>query len=125
MTPYQILTPLISFIAIAYAWNLVMRQKKTIWEASLWTFFWGGIGYIALVPGSIDYLTAATGIQDRVNAVLITMLGILAFVVFYLVVRLTELEQRQTNMIRKMALRDAKLGSGEAASGKQEAESNS
>lgn len=41
LTPYQIVVPLLSILAMVYAWNLVMRQKKTIWEALLWTIFWG------------------------------------------------------------------------------------
>lgn len=106
LTAYQIIAPLIALIAIVYAWNLFMRQKKTLWEALLWTAFWGGIAYIALYPDSIDYLTAATGIEKRENAVVVTVLGILSFIIFYLIVRLEELEQRQTRVIRKLALKD-------------------
>lgn len=106
LTAYQILTPLASFVAVAYAWNLVMRQKKTVWEAILWTIFWGAITYVAIEPQSIDYLTKVTGIQDRENAVVVTFLGILFFIVFYVIIRLEELEQRQTRIIRKVALRD-------------------
>ena len=106
MTPYQLLTPLVSLVAILYAWNLVFRQKKTIWEALLWTVFWGCIVAIAIFPDSLDYLSAVTGIQDRENAVLVTFLGILLFIVFYLIVRLEALEQRQTRVIRKLALKD-------------------
>lgn len=108
-TPYQIIVPLIAIVAILYAWNLNFRQKKTIWEAILWTIFWGSIAAIAIFPDSIDYLTAVTGIQDRENAVMVTFLGILFLIVFYLVVRLEKLEQRQTKMIRKVALKDAGL----------------
>ena len=106
LTAYQIVTPLIAFVAITYAWNLVVRQKKTIWEALLWTVFWSAIAMIAIYPNSIDYLTAITGIADRENAVVVTFLGILFFVVFYLVIRLENLEQRQTRVIRKLALKD-------------------
>lgn len=106
ITAYQIFVPLIAAIAIVYAWNLVFRQKKTIWEAILWTLFWGGIVAIAIYPDSIDYLTAVTGIKDRENAVLVTVLGILMFIVFYLIMRLENLEQRQTRVIRKLALKD-------------------
>lgn len=105
-TAYQIVTPLISFVAVTYAWNLVFRQKKTIWEALLWTIFWGAIAMIAMYPNSIDYLTAITGIKDRENAVMVTSLGILFFIVFYLVIRLENMEQRQTRVIRKLALKD-------------------
>lgn len=105
-TAYQLVTPLISFVAVTYAWNLVFRQKKTIWEALLWTIFWGAIAMIAIYPNSIDYLTAITGIKDRENAVMVTSLGILFFIVFYLVIRIENLEQRQTRVIRKLALKD-------------------
>jgi hypothetical protein len=103
---YQLIAPVASFVAVAYAWHLVFRQKKTIWEAILWSLFWAGIALIAVFPESIDYLTAVTGIKDRENAVLVTFLGILFFIVFYMVVRIEELEQRQTRLIRKIALKD-------------------
>jgi len=106
LTAYQIVTPLVAFVAVTYAWNLVVRQKKTLWEALLWTVFWSGIAMIAIYPNSIDYLTAITGIADRENAVVVTFLGILFFIVFYLVIRMENLEQRQTRVIRKLALKD-------------------
>lgn len=113
ITAYQIFVPLASICAVAYAWNLVMRQKKTVWEAILWTVFWGVISYIAIEPSSIDHFTKITGIQDRENAVMVTFLGILFFMVFYIVVRLEELEQRQTRLIRKVALKNADLANEE------------
>ncbi|PIR52881.1 hypothetical protein COU76_03840 [Candidatus Peregrinibacteria bacterium CG10_big_fil_rev_8_21_14_0_10_49_10] len=109
LTAYQIIAPLVSFVALAYAWSLVFRQKKTVWEAILWTLFWSAIAYIAIVPDSITYLTKVTGIKDRENAVVVTFLGVLFFIVFYLVMRLEELEQRQTRMIRKLALKQSDL----------------
>jgi len=112
LTPYQIVVPVLAIIAMAYAWNLVLRQKKTIWEAILWTVFWLGISLIAVFPGTLSYLTAVTGIKSQENAVVVTSLGILFFLVFYIVIRLEELEQRQTRMIRKVALRDAGLMKG-------------
>lgn len=111
MTPYQIVAPLIALVAIMYAWNLVMRHRKTLWEAALWTIFWGAIAYIAIEPNSLDYITIATGIHDRENAVLVTFLGILFFIVFYLIMRLENLEQRQTRLVRKMALKETGLDS--------------
>ncbi|PIQ76821.1 hypothetical protein COU78_00780 [Candidatus Peregrinibacteria bacterium CG10_big_fil_rev_8_21_14_0_10_49_24] len=109
ITAYQIIAPLASFVAVVYAWNLVFRQKKTVWEAMLWTLFWVAIAYIAIEPDSIKYLTRVTGIKNRENAVLVTFLGILFFIVFYIIMRLEELEQRQTRIIRKMALHNKGL----------------
>ena len=107
---YQILTPLISFLAIAYAWNLALRHRKTIWEAILWTLFWGAIALIAIFPTYIDYLKLVIGVQKRENAVMVTVLGVLSFMVFYLIIRIEELEQRQTRLIRKIALKDVEKG---------------
>lgn len=109
LTPYQIVVPILSILAVVYAWNLVLRQKKTIWEAVLWTIFWSVIAWIAFAPGTLSYLTAVTGIKSQENAVVVTAIGILCFMVFYIIVRLEELEQRQTRMVRAVALREAGL----------------
>lgn len=109
ITPYQIITPLISLLAIVYAWSLVAKQKKTIWEGGLWTLFWAAIAVIALFPEVLDWLTLVTGFKDRQNALVITFLGILSFIVFSLIIRLEELEQRHITMVRAMALKDAEL----------------
>ncbi|OGJ56291.1 hypothetical protein A3D88_01375 [Candidatus Peribacteria bacterium RIFCSPHIGHO2_02_FULL_52_16] len=113
LTPYQVVAPIFSLVAIFYAWNLVARQKKTIWEAFFWTLFWGLVCVIALYPSILSYLSAVTGIADQENAVLVTFLGILFFIVFYLVIRLEELEQRHTKIVRALALREAGLEKGE------------
>jgi len=109
-TPYQIIAPVISIIALAYAWSLVLKQKKTIWEGALWTLFWSAIALIAIFPEVLDYLTFTMGFKNRENALLITFLGILSFIVFYLIVRVEELEHRQTKIVRSVALREAGLG---------------
>ena len=109
LSPYQIVAPLISFTAILYAWNLVMRQKKTIWEACFWTLFWGAIAAIALFPNFLVYLSAVTGIVNHENAVVVTFLGLLFFMVFYMIIRIEELEQRHTKIIRELGLREAGL----------------
>ena len=63
-TPYQIVVPLLSLIAMAYAWSLFSRKKKTLWEALLWTIFWSGVALVALVPNVLSYLAIITGIKS-------------------------------------------------------------
>jgi hypothetical protein len=86
-----------------------MRGKKSIWEACFWTIFWGAIALISFYPSVLTYLSALTGIASQENAVIVTFLGILFFLVFYLVIRLEELEQRHTKIIRQLGLREAGL----------------
>ncbi len=112
LTPYQILAPVVSFLALAYAWNLVMRKKKSILEACFWTIFWGAIAAIALDPSILHYLSRLTGIANQENAVIVTFLGILFFMVFYLVMRLEELERKYTKIVRSLALRQSGMEGG-------------
>jgi hypothetical protein len=106
LTAYQILTPAASLVAVLYAWSLVARKKKTIWEAMVWTIFWFSIAAIALFPDLLDFLRRITGVRNRQNAVFVTSIGILFFIVFYLVVRLEELERRMAKLVRSIAVRD-------------------
>lgn len=108
ITPYQLVVPLFSLVMVLYAWSLVMRQKKTMWEGMLWTLFWSAIAYIAFSPSSLQYLSTITGIKKNENAATITAIGILFFVVFYMIMRIEELEQRLTKVIREKALGDSK-----------------
>ncbi|OGJ57762.1 hypothetical protein A3H22_02325 [Candidatus Peribacteria bacterium RIFCSPLOWO2_12_FULL_55_15] len=119
ITSYQIVAPLVSVVSLVYAWNLWYRQKKTLWEAALWTLFWASIALIAFYPDILTYLTAATGIKDQVNAILVTCIGILFFMVFYMIMRLEEMEQRQVRLIRAMALREAGLSHEDGERGKE------
>lgn len=115
LTPYQVVVPGICLIAVLYAWNLVVRKKKTALEAIFWTLFWGAIAAAALFPNALSYLSAVTGIANQENAVIITFLGILFFMVFYMVIRLEELEQRHSRLVREIALKDAGLDEGKMA----------
>lgn len=107
LTPYQFIVPLFCIVMVLYAWNLVMRQKKSIWEGLLWTVFWSSIAYISIVPSSLQFLSSLTGIKKNENAALITAIGVLFFIVFYMIMRIEELEQRLTKVVRGKALRDA------------------
>ncbi len=112
-TPYQVVVPLFSLLMIVYAWNFVFRQKKTIWEGILWTIFWSSISFISLFPSSLQALSTVTGIKKNENAATITAIGIIFFVLFYLIMRIEELEQRVVKVIREKALDDAGVPSGE------------
>lgn len=106
-TPYQIIVPIFSIIMVAYAWSLVGRQRKTIWEGMLWTIFWFGIAYVAFQPNSLQYLSSLTGIKKHENAATFTAIVVLFFVVFYMVIRIEALEQRLTRVVRDKALKEA------------------
>lgn len=109
LTPYQIAVPLVSLVALLYAWNLALRQKKTIWEAILWTLFWGAVAFVAVHPESLTYLSVITGVKSQANAFFATAIGVLFFFVFYIIVRMEEMNHRQSKLIRMIALKEAGL----------------
>lgn len=114
-TPYQIVTPVVSALAVYYAWSLWFRQRKTLWEAVLWTGFWGGIAGVAMFPESLHYFRVLTGIKSSASAVLVPVIGIIAFIVFTIIIRLEELQQRHADLIRTIALKDAELADRSAS----------
>lgn len=111
-TPYRVAVPLIALFFIIYAWNHVLRGTKTIWEAGLWTLFWGGVSIVVLIPKWISFLTVWTGIKDQENAVFAIALGVLLFIVFHILIRLERIQKRITDLVRHEALEDAGLLGG-------------
>lgn len=109
ITPYQIVVPVLSLFAVLYAWSLFKRDRKTLWEVVLWALFWGAIAAIAMFPRLLTYLTIATGIRSQANAVIVTAIGVLTFLMFSVIVRLEELSQRYAKIMRALALREADL----------------
>ena len=108
-TPYRVVVPLLALLVIVYAWNHVFRGTKTIWEALLWTLFWGAVCAIVLFPSWIGFLTAWTGIKGQANAVFAIVLGILLFIIFHILVRLEKMQHRITLLAQHEALEDAGL----------------
>lgn len=109
ITPYQIVVPVLSLFAVLYAWSLFKRDRKTLWEVVLWALFWGAIAAIAMFPRLLTYLTIATGIRSQANAVIVTAIGVLTFLMFSVIVRLEGLSQRYSKIMRVLALREADL----------------
>lgn len=108
VTLYQIITPIISFLAIAYAWSLSFRGLKRTWSAVLWSVFWIGLALLAWRPAFIDAFMIFTGVRDRVNAIFITSIGILFVLVFFTITRLEMLQRKHHRLIRAIALKDFK-----------------
>ena len=105
---YQIFTPLLSLFAIFYTWNLTSRRHKSVWQSVIWTLFWVAISTITLWPRSLSFLSSITGIQDRENAVFSTAIGILFFILFYVLMKLEVMQARHNGLIRYLALKDFK-----------------
>ena len=109
ITPYRVIVPLVALFFFLYVWSCVFRGTKTIWEACLWTLFWGGVAVIVLFPRWISLLTMWTGIRGQANAVFAITIGILLFIVFHILIRMEKMQKRITDLVRHHALEDAGL----------------
>jgi hypothetical protein len=107
-TLYQIITPIISCLAIMYVWSLTLRGLKRTWSAVLWSFFWVCLTLLAWRPAFIDSLMIFTGVRDRVNAIFVTGIGILFLLVFYVITRLEIIQRKQYKLVQKIALQKFK-----------------
>lgn len=101
---YQIIVPSLSLLTILYVWHLCLQRRKSIWSTFLWTVFWVAIAAAALFPGFLDILSSVTGIKDNVNAIFITSIGILFWLVFMMIIRFEHMQQRHVQLVRSLAL---------------------
>ena len=104
MALYQIIVPFICLVFIARAISHFLRNEKTIRELVAWIFFWGFIGAIALFPKITEKMAEVLGIKSNVNAILFTMLGIVSYISFKLIVMVENMSQQITKLTRALAL---------------------
>lgn len=105
---YQIIVPLLCTLLILKAFSNFFRGKKTIRELIALSIFWVLIALIAIFPFLTEKLAFILGIKSNVNALVFTMLGILCYTCFRLLVVSENQEQELTRLTRALALRDFK-----------------
>jgi small membrane protein len=81
-------------------------RKKTIGAAEymLWTAFWAAVGIAVLEPGLSQRLAHALGVGRGADAVFYLGLVGLSYAFFKLYLKIRNLEQQITALVRKMAL---------------------
>lgn len=109
MNLYQILTPLIAFVAILYALSHAARRKKTLLETLLWLVFWGVIALWAVFPSTFGAVGRFLGFKDYENAIIVSVVGVLCFIVFRIVMKIEDLDAKITEIVRERALDDPSL----------------
>ena len=100
---YQVIVPAVSLIMMMRAFSLFFRGGKTIRELIGWLFFWGCITVVAIFPTLTEYLSGVLGIKSNVNAIVFTILGILSYLCFKMVVSVEENERSLTRLTRELA----------------------
>lgn len=101
---YQIIVPLLCLLLIAKACSHFLRKEKTLRELIGWIFFWGSISIIAFFPSITESLAQLLGIKSNVNAILFTVMGVLSYIVFKLVVGYEDTQRDITRLTRAQAI---------------------
>ncbi len=106
---YQWLVPIIGLYYIVRTVRQLKARKRSIQGAGIWLVFWSVIIVLAIIPNEFSYKIAGIlGFKNNVNAIIFVALGLLFLFVFYLSTTIERLENQLTELVRKIAIEQAK-----------------
>jgi len=102
---YQWLVPLIAIYYIIRTFRQYANGKYSPRNTVVWVFFWLAIMLLALLPDTVaNSVARALGFKDHINAIVFVALGILFLMIFYLSAAVNRIENKMTELVRKIAL---------------------
>ena len=106
---YQWLGPILSIFYIIRTFRQYTLGKSSPRNTIVWIIFWFGVALLCIMPNKIaDSLAEGLGFRDRPNAIIFVALGLLFLMVFYLSAALNRVENQLTDLVRKIALTEAR-----------------
>jgi len=106
---YQWLGPILSIFYIIRTFRQYTLGKSSPRNTVIWIIFWFGVALLCIMPNKIaDSLAVGLGFRDRPNAIIFVALGLLFLMVFYLSAALNRVENQLTDLVRKIALTEAR-----------------
>jgi len=106
---YQWLGPILSIFYIIRTFRQYTLGKSSPRNTVIWIVFWFGVALLCIMPNKIaDSLAEGLGFRDRPNAIIFVALGLLFLMVFYLSAALNRVENQLTDLVRKIALTEAR-----------------
>ncbi len=106
---YQWLGPILSIFYIIRTFRQYTLGKSSPRNTVVWIVFWFGVALLCIMPNKIaDSLAEGLGFRDRPNAIIFVALGLLFLMVFYLSAALNRVENQLTDLVRKIALTEAR-----------------
>ena len=105
---YQWLGPIIAIYYIIRTFRQYKEGKYSPRNTIIWTIFWIGVMLLALLPDTVANSIARTlGFKDHINAIIFVFLALLVLMVFYLSAALNRVENKMTELVRRIALDQA------------------
>lgn len=68
---------------------------------------WGGMALVAIYPDFTYFISRAVGIEDNINAVMLTGFLLIFLIIFKLLSAIEKLEQNISELTRKEAIKEA------------------
>ena len=105
---YQWLVPLIAIYYIVRTFRQYKNGKYSPRNTLIWIAFWTCIMLLALLPDTIpNSIARALGFKDHINALIFVSLAVLFLMIFYLSAAVNRVENRMTELVRKLALNNS------------------
>lgn len=79
---------------------------QTVLKFMVRIIVWGGMGTVAIYPNSTELVARALGIEDNINAVIITGFLLIFLIIFKLLSAIEKIEQNISELTRKDALNE-------------------
>lgn len=103
----QIVVVLFSLYAAGRTVGRFRKGTISLVELIVWLTFWIAVGILVLVPEMTQKLARVLGVGRGADAVFYISLVGLSYAFFRLYLRLRQLEQQLTLLVRKLALQEA------------------
>ena len=105
---YQIVVIVLALIMIGQGTKNFLKNEsgQTFLKLAVRIIVWGGMAVIVAFPNVSNTVASLIGIQDNINAVVLTGFLLVFLMVFKLLSAIERLEQQLTLLTRKKAIED-------------------
>ena len=103
MSIIQIFAIIFSLFALSRVFLRTRDKKLTIPEFAFWMFVWLGLIIAAFFPGLISRVAEIVGIGRGVDIIIYMSIGVLFYLIFRIYVKIEEIEQEITFVVRQIA----------------------
>lgn len=106
---YQVVVVAVSSVMLFQGIKEFVKREtgQTVLKLLIRIMIWGGMALIAIYPNFSYYLSKLIGIEDNINAVILTGFLFVFLIIFKLLSAIENLEQNVSELTRKRALNDA------------------
>lgn len=106
---YQVVVVAIASVMLFQGIKEFVKREagQTVIKLAVRILVWGGMALVAVYPNFTWYLSKIIGIEDNINAVMLTGFLFVFLIIFKLLSAIEKLEQNISEITRKEALNDA------------------